>query len=295
MLEIFLSKEDMGVKSTLQLTGIELRSPHHATFLANRPGVAWIEVPSEHYFVDGGKLLQTLTQARANYPISLHSNSLSLGSADDLNWQQLKRLRDLVHRIEPCLISDHLSWSSVDGHYFHDFLPLPYTEDTLKHVVGRIKQTQDYLQRQILIENIANYITFDASTMCEWEFLTAVAQESGCGILLDITSIYISAINLHFDAIDYLSHIPKELVQQIHLSGFSSTHINKKEILIASRDRPIVPAVSNLYRQAIKQFGAIPTIIEWNNDLPSLDTLCLEAYQTEKILREAYAATKPTI
>lgn len=294
MVEVFLSKEEMSVKSSLQLTGIGLRSPHHAALLANQPGVAWVEVPSEQYFIEGGKLLHTLSQVRELYPVSLHGSSLSLGSSDELNWQQLKRLRDLIYRVDPCLISDHLAWSSIDGRYLHDLLPLPYTEEAIKHTAKRIQQVQDYLQRQILIENIANYISFHASAMSEWEFITAVAQEAGCGLLLDVTNIYISAMNLHFDAIDYLTHIPKDLVQQIHLSGFSSTHVQKKEILIASHDRPIVPAVWNLYRQAVKQFGAKPVIVEWDIDLPSLDTLCLEAYQTEKILREEYAATKPT-
>lgn len=282
------------MKSSLQLTGIGLRTPHHAAFLENRPGVAWVEIQSEHYFVDGGKSLQALTAIRQDYPVSLHSSSLSLGSADELNWQQLKKLRDLSLRIDPCLISDHLSWSSIDGHYLHDLIPIPYTEEALTHVISRIKQVQDYLNKQILIENIANYMKFNASIIPEAEFLTEVASQSGCGILLDINSVYISAMNLHFDAIEYLSHIPAKLVQEIHLSGFSSSHVNKKEILVPSHDRPIVPAVWNLFRQSIKQFGAKPVMIEWDTDLPTLDTLCLEAYRAEKTMREEYAATKPT-
>lgn len=283
------------MKSSLQLTGIGLRTPHHAEFLENRPGVAWVEIQSEQYFVDGGKSLQALTAVRQDYPVSLHSTSLSLGSSDELNWQQLKKLRDLSLRIEPCLISDHLSWSSIDGHYLHDLLPLPYTEEALNHIVARIKQVQDYLNRQILIENIANYVQFNASVIPEAAFLTEVANQTGCGILLDINSVYISAMNLHFDAAAYLAQIPGNLVQEIHLSGFSSSHVNKKEILVASHDRPIVPAVWNLFRQSVKQFGAKPVMIEWDTDLPSLDTLCLEAYRAEKTMREEYAATKPTI
>lgn len=282
------------VKSLLQLTGIGLRATHYSEFLTTRPGVAWLEVHSENYFGDGGKPLHILETIRRDYPISLHGVGLSLGSADELNWIHLKKLRDLITRINPCLISDHLSWSSINGHYLHDLLPLPYTDESLQHIIARIQQTQEYLQRQILIENISSYILFEDSTLLEYEFLCEIAKQSGCGILLDINNIYVSATNLGQNPEKYLYAIPSHLVQEIHLGGFSTTTINEKEILIDSHNQPIIPAVWDLYRKAILHLGRKPTMIEWDSDLPSLETLCMEAYRAETIMRETYVPAKHT-
>lgn len=283
------------MKSSLLLTGIGLRAPHYTEFLEKRPGVAWLEVHSENYFAEGGKALHILERARRDYPISLHGVGLSLGSVDELNWPHLKKLRDLIAYIDPCLISEHLSWSSVDGQYLHDLLPLPYTEEALNHLVNRIQEVQDYLNRQILIENISSYVRYPHSTMLEQDFLREVALQSGCGILLDINNIYVSATNLGFSPYAYLTGIPANLVQEIHLAGFTTTTIQDKEVLIDSHNRPVVPAVWDLYKQAIQQLGRKPTIIEWDTDLPTLDTLCLEAYRAEKIMRETHHdATKLT-
>lgn len=282
------------MKSTLKLTGIGLRKPHYREFLEKKPGVAWVEVHSENYFGEGGKALNTLELVRRDYPVSLHGVSLSLGSADELNWQHLKKLRDLITRIDPCLVSDHLSWSSIDGQYLHDLLPLPYTEEALDHLVTRLQQVQEYLGRQILIENISSYIQFDSSTIPENEFLVEVARRSQCGILLDINNIYVSATNLGFNPKMYLSSIPKDYVHEIHLAGFSTRTINEKEVLIDSHNHPVVPAVWNLYREAIAILGTKPTMIEWDADLPALETLYLEAYRAEQIMREVYATTKLT-
>lgn len=280
------------MKSTLSLTGIGLRTPHYTEFLEKRPDVAWVEVHSENYFGDGGRPLQILEQVRKHYPISLHGVSLSIGSADELNWKYLKSLRELINQIDPCLVSDHLSWSSINGHYLHDLLPLPYTEEALQHLIPRIQQVQEYLNRQILIENISSYIQFTHSTIPEAEFITELAHASGCGILLDINNIYVSANNLHFDPHTYLTTIPANYIQEIHLAGFTTRMINEKEIFIDSHNRPIVPAVWDLFRSAIEYLGPKPTIIEWDTDLPALETLCLEAYRAEKIMREIYVTTK---
>ena len=282
------------MQSPLQLTGIGLREPHYADFLEKRPSVAWIEVHTENYFGDGGRPLHVLETLRHDYPISFHGVSLSLGSADELNWHYLKKLKDLIARIGPCLVSDHLSWSSIDGQYLHELLPLPYTDETLAHIIPRIQQVQDYLQRQILIENITSYLRYENSTMTEWEFLNEVVTRAGCGIVLDINNIYLNATNFGFNPDIYLSAISPKQVQEFHLGGFTSTVINEKEIFIDSHNRPIVPAVWDLYQRAIKRLGRKPTIIEWDTDLPTLDTLCLEAYRAEKILREAYAPPKLT-
>lgn len=281
------------MKSSLLLTGVGLRTPHYDEFLAKPPRIAWVEVHSENYFGEGGKSLNTLEKIRIDYPISLHGVSASLGSADELNWQHLKKLRDLTERIHPCLVSDHLAWSSINGQYLHDLLPLPYTEEALSHVVTRIQQVQDYLNRQILIENITSYIRFADSIIPEPDFLTEVAKQSGCGILLDINNIYVNAVNFGDNPQHFVATIPSNLVQEIHIGGFTSTTINNKEVLIDTHNRPIVPAVWDLFSYAIQQLGRKPTMIEWDTQLPALDTLCLEAYRAEKILRESHVLAKP--
>jgi len=283
-----------SMKSRLQLTGIGLRAPHYSEFLNEKPDVAWVEVHSENFFGEGGKSLHLLETIRHDYPISLHGVSLSLGSADELNWRHLNQLRHLINRFNPCLVSDHLSWSSINGQYSHDLLPLAYREDVLAHVVTRINQVQDYLNRQILIENVSGYIQFANSTLSEHDFLCEVAKQSGCGILLDINNIYVSASNLNFDPLQYIHAIPSELVQEIHLAGFITTMINDKTVLIDSHNQPIQPCVWDLYRQAIQHFGLKPTMIEWDSNLPTLEELCLEAYRAETIMRENYVPAKRT-
>lgn len=276
----------------LQLTGIGLRAPHYTRFLTERPKVAWIEVHSENFFGEGGKPLHLLETLRKDYPISLHGVSLSLGSADELNWQHLKKLRDLVQRVNPCLVSDHLCWSSVNGQYLHDLLPLPLTEEALSHVVHRIQQVQEYLGRQLLIENVSSYLQYDTSTMPEAEFLTHIAKQSGCGILLDVNNIYVNSVNFEFDPYHYINAIPAELVQEIHLGGYQEKIHHGKTLLIDTHDQPISNAVWDLYRQAINQFGIKPTMIEWDANVPELETLLQEANRAETMMRETYVLTK---
>lgn len=282
------------MQSRLQLTGIGLRTPHVSEFLEKKPGVAWIEVHSENYFGEGGRPIHHLDQARKDYPVSLHGVGMSLGSADDLNWQHLTQLKDLHQRIDACLISEHLSWSSLNGQYFHDLLPLPYTEEALGHMTGRIQQVQEFLGKQILIENISAYLSYLHSTIPEWEFLSELARQSGCGILLDINNIYVSSVNLGFDPYDYLDHIPGNAVQEIHLAGFSASIVDNREVLIDTHNNPVVPAVWDMFRHIIKRIGAKPTMIEWDADLPTLEKLYLEAFRAEQIIREAYVAAKRT-
>ncbi|VVC77278.1 hypothetical protein AQUSIP_26050 [Aquicella siphonis] len=282
------------MNSRLLLTGIGLRTPHFTEVLEKRPGTAWLEVHSENFFGDGGKALNMLERIRQHYPVSLHGVNLSLGSADELNWSHLKKLRDLIDRINPCLISDHLCWSSINGQYIHDLLPLPYTEEAVTHVVARIQQVQEFLRRQILIENISSYVQFTQSTLTEQDFIREVVKKSGCGILLDINNIYVSSANLGYNPEAFLQTIPVDHVQEIHLAGFSSTVINGREILIDSHDRAVIPAVWDLFRLAIQYLGRKPTIIEWDSNLPALETLCLEAYRAETILRETYVPAKRT-
>lgn len=278
--------------SPLQITGIGLRQPHYQDFLEKKPNVAWVEVHTENFFAEGGKALNVLKQVRENYPVSLHGVSLSLGSTDELNWRHIKQMAELIDLIDPCLVSDHLSWSSINGQYWHDLLPIPYIEEAIPHIVDRIKQVQDYLKRQILIENVSSYVTYKHSTIAEWDFLREVAEQSGCGILLDVNNVYVSSTNHHFNPEKYLNAIPGKLIQEIHLAGFTSTTIGGKEVLIDTHSRAVLPAVWDLFSTAVRLYGTKATVIEWDQNLPSLETLCLEAFRAEQILREAYATTK---
>lgn len=278
----------------LQLTGIGLRTPHCREFLEKKPNVAWVEVHAENYFADGGKPIQIITDVRKNYPVSLHGVGLSLGSSDDLNWQHLKNLRDLCDRIDPCLVSEHLSWSSTDGHHLHDLLPIPYTKEALVHIVNRVIMVQEFLGRQILIENPSSYLTFNESEIPEWEFIKTLAEKSGCGILLDVNNIYVSAKNIGFDPNTYLHAIPKNYVHEIHLAGFSISSIADKEILIDTHSKPVHADVWDLFKKTIAIMGTKPTIIEWDADLPALQTLYDEATYAEKIMREINATSRLT-
>lgn len=284
----------MTASSSFSLTGIGLRTPHYSEILQKLPPLAFLEVHSENYFVEGGKPLYFLEKLREHYPISLHSISSSLGSTDELNWHHLKKLKELVQRIDPCFISDHLCWSSIEGRYLHDLLPMPYTEEALSHMVARIQQVQEFLNQSILIENVSSYVQYRISSMPEWQFLTEVAQQSGCGILLDINNIYVNSMNHDFDPESYLAAIPSHLVKEMHLAGFSTNTIHGKEILIDTHNRPVVPGVWELYRMAVQHLGQKPTLIEWDKDIPSLDTLCSEAYRAEKIRREHHVITSVT-
>ncbi|HQR51368.1 MAG TPA: DUF692 domain-containing protein [Methylophilaceae bacterium] len=253
--------------------GIGLRAPHIREFLDTLPDVGWVEVHSENYFGDGGQPLALLEQVRQHYPVSLHGVGLSLGSSDELNTEHLRRLKRLVDHITPGFVSDHISWSSVGGRYFNDLLPIPYTEESLNLVCRHVEQTQDYLGRRILAENASSYLQFSHSTIPEWEFVEQVANRTGCGILLDINNVYVSASNHGFDASAYLRAIPKEMVQEFHLAGYTDTG----SLLLDTHGAPVFDAVWVLYGEALARFGAIPTLIEWDTDIPELAVLLDEA------------------
>jgi len=262
--------------------GIGLRAQHYTDVLETRPGIAWLEVHSENYFGAGGQPHYFLEQFRARYPLSLHGVGLSLGSTDALDYAHLGKLKTLIARYQPGLVSEHLCWGSVGGRHLNDLLPLPYTEEALCHVCERICWTQDFLGRQILIENVSSYIQFAQSTIPEWEFVAAVARATGCGILLDVNNIYVNAVNHRFDPLRYLEAIPVETVQEIHLAGFDSNG----ECLVDTHGKPVCDAVWALYREALERFGKIPTLIEWDTDIPELSVLLEEARKADAILEE---------
>ena len=269
--------------------GIGLRAQHYKDIVATRPDVGWVEVHSENYFGDGGAPLFYLEQARALYPLSLHGVGASLGSTDALNTTHLAKLKRLIDRFEPGLISEHLCWSSVDGRYLNDLLPLPYTEEALAHVSNRIEQVQDFLGRAILIENLSSYLQFRHSTIPEWEFVAEIARRSGCGILLDVNNIYVSSHNLEFDAERYLTGIPREKVQEIHLAGHSINHYPEGNVLIDTHNTVVCDEVWALYRRALVRFGHVPTLIEWDTDLPALSVLVGEARTARHYMEQADA------
>ncbi len=266
--------------------GIGLRAPHYLEVLETRPPVGWLEAHSENYFGAGGKPLYYLERIRAHYPLSLHGIGLSIGSTDALNSRHLDRLKTLIRRFEPVLVSEHLSWSSVGGRYLNDLLPLPYTEEALAHMVRRVSQVQDYLERQILIENVSSYLQYTESTLPEWEFIAALTERSGCGLLLDVNNIYVSACNHGFDPGVYLQAIPAAAVREIHLAGFTVNRFGQREILIDTHNQRVYPQVWALYRQAVRRFGPIPTLIEWDTDLPALEVLVDEARRADAIVGE---------
>lgn len=264
--------------------GLGLRTQHYSYILKHLPEVDWFEAITEDYLVPGGKPLHYLNRIRENYPLVMHGVSLSIGSCDPLNAEYLKKVKILADKIQPAWISDHLCWTGVDGLNMHDLLPLPYTEEALKHVVDRVKQVQDFLGRQILLENVSSYIEYRDSSVTEWEFLTAIAEQADCFILLDINNIYVSSVNHHFDPLDYLNAIPIHRVRQFHLAG----HKNCGDYIIDTHDAPIIDGVWSLYEQAVKRFGRVATMIERDDDIPEFPVLFGELQQAKKIAENSW-------
>jgi uncharacterized protein len=260
--------------------GIGLRTPHLRRVLDETPPVAWFEVHSENYFVAGGPALAELEAIRQRYPLSLHGVGMSLGGADDLDRDHLRLLKFLVDRIEPAAVSEHLCWSAIGGRWLNDLLPLPYTREALDQVCRHLDQVQSFLSRTLLVENVSSYLRFLPEEMPEWAFVAEVARRTGCGILLDVNNIYVSARNHGFDAADFLAGIPVDRVMEIHLAG----HEEIDGLLIDTHSRPVDPAVWDLYRLALDRFGPVPTLIEWDQDIPELEVLLAEAERAQQHL-----------
>ncbi len=260
--------------------GIGLRSLHYQYILTEKPKVNWFEVLSDNYFCAGGLPLFHLEKIRQDYPVTLHGVGMSLGSTDPLNLDYLTRLKNLAAKVEPDLISEHLSWISVNGHYLNDLIPLVYTEEVMDFVASRILQVQEFLGRQILIENPSPYLTFTDSTMSEWEFIEGLVKKADCYLLLDVNNLYVNAINNRIDPLKYLDGIPKTRVKQIHLAGYEE----KENYLLDTHGYPVHPPVWELYQEALERFGAVPTLIEWDTDIPSFEVLMAEANKADKLL-----------
>jgi uncharacterized protein len=272
--------------STAAAIGLGLRAPHVAEVLSTRPRIGWFEIHAENYFT-GGPAWAELDAVRRDYPVSLHGVGLSLGSADGVSDVHLARLADLARRAEPFLISEHLSWSTADGVYLNDLLPLPYTEEALAIVATNIDRAQDVLGRRILIENPSRYLRYRHSTLSEPEFLTELVRRTGCGILCDVNNIYVSAKNLGFDAARTIAALDPAAVGEIHLAGHSSCERGGRTVLIDDHGSEVSLLVWALYHLAIERFGLVPSLIEWDTDIPDFTTLLAEARRAERAAQES--------
>ena len=267
--------------------GIGLRTAHLAALAAeaaDAPLTApWLEIHTENFLIDGGPRLAMLNAVAARYPISCHSVALSLGSAQGLDKDHLARVADLIARIKPAFVSDHLSWSAVDGIHLNDLLPLPYTEAALDTVARNVLEAQDAFGRRILVETPSRYLAFETADMDEAEFFKRLVARTGCGILLDLNNIHVSAFNLGFDAKDYVRQIPPQMVEEIHLAGYAPSP-EHSDLLIDTHNRPVADDVWALYETTIARIGPRPTLIEWDNDVPSLAVLAAEMKRAQKVL-----------
>ncbi|PMS21552.1 hypothetical protein C0Z18_06685 [Trinickia dabaoshanensis] len=264
--------------------GVGLRFRHHQAVLDQRPLVAWFEVHTENY-MGGGAASQCLDAIRRDYPLALHGVGLSLGSADGLDAMHLARVRTAVQRFEPALVSEHLSWSAIGGTYLADLLPLPLTEEALDVVCRHVDQVQTALGRWILVENPSTYLRYVHSTIPEWEFLAEIARRTGCGLLCDVNNVYVSACNHGWDPQTYLAALPPGAIGEIHLAGHSVRQLeNGRTLRIDDHGSRVAFEVWSLYRDALRRFGAVPTLIEWDTDVPPLETLMHDAAIAESML-----------
>lgn len=252
--------------------GLGLRVDHYETILASEPAVDWFEIISENFMVPGGKPLHYLDRIRTRWPLVMHSVSLSIGSTDPLDFDYLKQLKTLAQRIEPAWISDHLCWTGVAGTNLHDLLPLPYTEEAIGHVAARVRQAQDFLGRQILLENVSSYVSYADSRLSEWEFLAEVCERADCLILLDVNNVYVSSVNHGFDPRVYLDGVPGTRVRQFHLAG----HEHHGDYIVDTHDHPVPDPVWALYAEALKRFGPVSAMIERDDRIPPLAELLAE-------------------
>ena len=265
--------------------GLGLRPKHYQAVLRSRPRVDWFEALSENYMIPGGRPLHYLDRIREHYPVVLHGVSLSIGSTDRLDRAYLAELKALAARIEPAWISDHLCWTGVAGRNLHDLMPLPYTEEALRHVARRVREVQDVLGRRILLENVSSYVDYRSSAMTEWNFLAALAESADCDILLDVNNIYVSAFNHGFEALAFLDAMPARRVRQIHLAG----HDNCGDIIIDTHDAKVIGPVWDLYAEAIRRFGPVPTMIERDDRIPPLGSLLRELDRARAVAAGALA------
>ena len=263
--------------------GIGLRAPHHQHAAAGKPAVAWLEVHTENYFHDGGPAVRALERARANFPLSLHGVGLGLASTTPLDRAHLERVRRAVERYQPALVSEHACWNRLGVVHYNDLLPLPHTEEAALHLAARVREVQDVLGRQILVENLSSCVRWSASSLEEWEFLAAVVEHSGCGLLLDVNNLFVNSVNLGLDAGRCIDEVPAHAVREIHLAGHRRNRVGDRDLLVDDHGSAVCPEVWALYERAIARLGPVPTLIEWDTALPALDVLLDEATRARGI------------
>jgi uncharacterized protein len=261
--------------------GLGLRPEHYQDFMRARQRVDWLEILTDNYLVPGGKPLYFLEKIRRDYPIAMHGVAMNLGSTDPLDRHYLQQVRMLAEQFGAAIISDHLCWTGVQGQYLHDLLPLPYSDEAVRHCAQRIRQAQDILGRRLVIENLSAYLEAD-TPMTEWDFLAAIAEEADCELLVDINNIYVSSRNQGFDPMDYLRGLPAGRIRQFHLAG----HTDHGVICIDTHDQPVCDAVWDIYAQASALFGPLPTMIERDDHIPPLADLLEELDRARTISRE---------
>lgn len=252
--------------------GVGLRAAHAADLEAGAPGVDWLEAITENFLDSGGRPGRVLDRLAERYPIVLHGVALSIGGTDPLDRDYLAAVARLAGRVRPLWISDHVCWTGVAGTTTHDLLPLPFTEEVLAHVVRRIREVQDRLERPLVLENPSTYLSFSASTMPEWEFLARMAEEADCGLLLDVNNVYVSSVNNGFDPVSYLRAVPADRIVQVHLAG----HTHNGTHVVDTHDRAVSGPVWDLYRVAVQRTGGVPTLVEWDDSIPPLARLVAE-------------------
>jgi uncharacterized protein len=266
--------------------GIGLRTVHYEHILKNTPPIDWFEILSENYLDTGGRPLHILDQVAEKYPVVLHGVSLSVGSKDPINFDYLKKLKDLAKRVNARWISDHLCWCGISGMNTHDLLPMPYTNEALRHTIERVKTIQDFMERPIALENASTYLEFSVSTWPESEFLAALAEEADCGILLDVNNVYVSSYNHGFDPKKYIDGIPKDRVVQMHLAG----HTNKGTHILDTHSDYVIDTVWDLYRYAYRHLGGVSTLLEWDANIPSFDVVHAEALKARRFREQEESA-----
>ncbi len=263
--------------------GVGLRSPHVKDILTTKPRLDFFELLTDNHLAEGGYARQQAYAIRDNYPVTMHCVGMSLGGTDPIDFDYLTKIKQLAKELQPEIISDHLCWTSFEKQHAHDLLPLPYTEEAVTHVSNRIRQIQDFLETTLVVENVSSYLTYKCSQLNEWDFLTAVVEAADCKILLDINNIYVSQFNNQINALKYINSIPLKLVDEIHLAGFE----HRGEYLLDAHNNKVADPVWKLYEEVIKSDNSIPTLIEWDNDLPSFSTLLNEAKKARN-LQQSY-------
>ena len=266
--------------------GLGLRSQYYQEILDQRPTVDWFEIISENYLVAGGKALYYLDAIGEHYPLVMHGVSLSIGGPHALDRDYLQRLKQLIERVQPAWVSDHLCWTRGSAHQLHDLLPLPYHEESLAYLVERVRQVQDILERPLVLENLSSYVQPASSTLSEWDFLAALSTESGCELLLDVNNVYVSARNHGFEPWDFIRALPPQSIRQLHLAG----HSDYGDHVIDTHDHPVADPVWQLYRRTLEHLGPISTLLERDDHLPPLHELLDELQQARQIAATAREA-----